>query len=414
MDNDEPRRPPDRHAETGARRRGAGALMRILFATTVLPHERRTGGEIATLNFLEALTALGHEVHVVGYRRPGAVAAQGKGWIDAGTRPIELAEAGWRRSVWAGQALARGAPLTNVKFTSRAYRNALAAAKPEAADLLVLDHAHMGWLDALRGLPRNRVFLAHNVEHRLYSTMAEHRGGPAGWFYRREAALLEPLERRLLHRSCQAWCLTRADAAALGQLSPDPGKLRVFDLPGQAVAGEALAVPSYDIGMIGSWNWEVNRTGLQWFLDKVLPRLPKGLRIAVAGSGSEGLDRVDPRLVGLGRVPDAGRFMQECHVLAAPTVVGSGVQLKTIEGIAAGRPMVATSVALRDIRDVPDHVRMADSPEVFARALCHARRAGAPSPRAGSQWLARRRDRFFRQVAMATFDLGVADGASHG
>jgi hypothetical protein len=106
--------------------------------------------------------------------------------------------------------------------------------------------------------------------------------------------------------------------------------------------------------------------------------------------------------------------MQQCHVLAVPAVVGSGVQLKTIEGIAAGRPMVATPIALRDIRDVPDHVRVADCPEVFARALCHARRAGAPSPRAGPQWLARRRDRFFRQVAMATFDLGVADRASHG
>ncbi len=45
--------------------------MNILFLTTVLPSQRKTGGEIASQSFIDALEKAGHNVVVVGYQRRG-------------------------------------------------------------------------------------------------------------------------------------------------------------------------------------------------------------------------------------------------------------------------------------------------------------------------------------------------------
>ena len=376
--------------------------LRVVFATTVLPDERANGGEICSQEFIDVLRDNGADVRVVGYERVGRGPLQSDPSVySAGPWFIEMADAGWRRTLWLARAFITHAPFTQTKFKGTAYVRALRNALRDGADILIIDHAHIGWIAGLPDLPMRKLFIAHNLEHSLYNSIAQHGSIAKRAIYAREARQLEAKEAALGVECKAIVALSNADGDGFARLGVSTDKITVIDLPGQAFDLSKLAPPkSYDIGLIGSWQWEVNRQGILWFLAEVLPHLPNDLTVAIAGSGSETLSITDRRVFKLGRVPDAGQFMRACRALAVPTVVGSGIQLKTIEGISVGIPMVVTPLALRGINDAPLHVRTAQTGVEFAKALTEAM-TSSPTD-ADPHWASRRRERF-RETLLSVF-----------
>jgi glycosyltransferase involved in cell wall biosynthesis len=160
-------------------------------------------------------------------------------------------------------------------------------------------------------------------------------------------------------------------------------------------AGEAR----YDVATLGSWTWTANGEGLRWFVEHVVPRLPEGVDVHVGGAGAEPIAGDAPVTLH-GRVPDAMEFLQGARVVAAPSVAGSGVQVKTLDAIAAGRPVVATPVATRGLANLPPAVRVAETPEAFAAAVAEALRSPAGDAD-GHAWAQARTDAFVDQVRAA-------------
>jgi hypothetical protein len=383
--------------------------LRIGFATTVLPDERANGGEICSQEFIDVLRDNGADVRVVGYERVGRGPLKSDPTVySAGPWFIEMADAGWRRILWLSRAFITHAPFTQTKFKSAAYVRALRNALGDGADLLIIDHAHMGWVEELPDLPTRKLFIAHNLEHSLYRDIAQNASAAKRAIYGREARLLEAKEAALGVECNTVIALSNADRDGFANLGVPTDKITVIDLPGQAFdLTQPAPTKAYDIGLIGSWQWDVNRQGILWFLSDVLPHLPNDLTVAIAGSGSETLPTTDPRVMKLGRMPDAGQFMRSCRALAVPTVVGSGIQLKTIEGISVGVPMVVTPLALRGINDAPLHVRDAQSASDFAKALTEAMTSDPTVT--DPQWASRRRERF-REALLSVFEQ-IGDAA---
>jgi glycosyltransferase involved in cell wall biosynthesis len=361
-------------------------MMRILFLTTILPAAGRTGSEVVSRAFVTALRAAGHDVTVLGYQRPGSPVAAGPGDVAVAERFIETSQAGWRAAPWLARAVLTRRPYSAAKYVSRAYRAAVAGAL-DGVRLVVADHAQMGWaVPRERNLPH--VYLAHNVEHALYAEQA--RGSlPARRLYGREARLVGREERRLCRESAAVWALTTDDGAALRELCGR--EVTVFTVPPATIA-PAPAEPTCDVALLGTWTWQPNAAGLRWFADAVLPALA-GLDVRVAGAGARDVLGERAGLTLSGRVPDATAFLQQARVIAVPSVAGSGVQVKTLDAIAAGRPVVATATAMRGIADPPASVRVADDPAAFAEAVRAA--AGADGGAEGIAW-ARERERVFR------------------
>ena len=130
--------------------------------------------------------------------------------------------------------------------------------------------------------------------------------------------------------------------------------------------------PTYDATLIGTWTWQPNRIGLEWFLDKVVPHLPDDFTIAIAGSMPAGhAQSPHPGVSFVGRVADAIEFVLSGRVVPLISRAGSGVQLKTIETFELGLPAVATSRSLRGIG-------------ARAGKLRRGRRTGRIRPRAAS------------------------------
>lgn len=376
--------------------------MTILLLTTVLPGEGSTGGESASRAFIEALRAPGHRVVVLGYRRDGSALEPGPDDWPVGSRPIETRNAGARPLGWLAAALLLRLPYSLAKYRSRSYRRAVRAALARLRpSLVVVDHAQAACAVPASGLGVPFVYLAHNVEHRLYGDAARRARGPLRWLNRREGRRILEVERQLAAGAARVWALSGADAAELGRLGPAEPPL-VFALP--PTVEEAREQPlEHDIAMLGTWTWSANAAGLRWFMEEVHRLLPAATTVAVGGLGASEVVGGRDGVTCLGRVPDAGAFLARARLIVVPTVAGGGVQVKTLDAIATGRPTVATSQAMRGIDDPPPTVHVADDPCELAAAVAGLL-ASPPGPEAmldARRWAERRRAAFRSAVESA-------------
>lgn len=362
-----------------------------------MPGLRRTGAEVATQGFADALRQAGHDVTLLGYRRAGTEPPLHPGDVVVADRHIETQAAGVHAAGWMARALLTRMPYTQAKYVSRGYRRAVAAAlegRPPHA--IVLDHARMGWLVPPSSWAVPFALVAHNVEHRLYAELATQRG-LRRLADAREARLIRRAEEQLVPRAAEVWTLTDADAAVLAGLGAR--RARSFAIPSTGAAPLPGAA-RHDVSVLGGWHWKSNAAGLRWFVEQVVPLLT-GLEVHVGGASAEPIAGGRSGLHVRGPVPDALAFLQEGRVIAVPSVAGAGVQVKTLDAIAAGRPLVATPTAMRGIDDPPATVRVAETPAAFAAAL---RAAVASTAEAQAQagaaqaWAAARRTRFVADV----------------
>jgi glycosyltransferase involved in cell wall biosynthesis len=384
--------------------------VQILFLTTLLPGAGYTGSEVATQAFANGLRALGHDVKLLAYRRAGDDPPLHADDRPVADRKIETRSAGIDAPLWMARALLTRRPYSFAKYVSSAYREAIADELRSAPpDLVVLDHAQVGWATPDGGWPVPYVYIAHNVEYRVHEELAA-AGGPARWAHAREAKLIRREESALCRDASAVWTLTSGEAEAAGSMGAGD-RTRAFDLPGVADPDPPPAHATCDVATLGSWTWKSNAEGLLWFLREVRPLLPDDLRIHIGGAASQELSAKTPNVTARGRVPDAMEFLQSARVVAAPSVAGAGVQIKTLDAIASGRRVVATQTAMRGIEDPPPTVRVASDAAGFAEAIGASLEEGQDedASRQGQAWARERRARFLEQLRAG---VGQFEGAA--
>lgn len=380
-----------------------GAVPAVVL-TNVLPGRRRGGGEVVSQNVIDALHASGREVRVVGYRRSGDPVDERPGEATAGVRPIETRAAGPRALVWMARAVAAREPYSVAKWRSRGYTRAAQGLLRERPEAVIVDHAglHFAAPAGDRGSLPPVIFIAHNAEAEMYDRLATAASNPGGrWVNARESRLIHQVERGLAARARQVWTLTGADADYFRGLAPDADVRQLA--VASAVEAPEPAPPSVDVALLGSWSWHANALGLEWFSDRVAGRLPGDLSVEVAGAGGEWLRGRHANVTVRGVVPDAQRFLASARVVAVPSVTGGGVQVKTLDAIASGAPVVATPVAARGLGELPSSVAVAEDPAGFASELVRLAGAGdderARMRAEAVSWSEERRERFAADVA---------------
>ncbi len=122
---------------------------------------------------------------------------------------------------------------------------------------------------------------------------------------------------------------------------------------------------------IGSMNWIPNQEGIRWFLFNVWPdvhnQFPK-LKYYLAGREMPAwlLSLNLPNVVVLGEVEDALAFIVSKAIMIVPLFSGSGIRVKIIEGMAAGKTIISTSIGAEGINYTNRHnILIADAPCEF-------------------------------------------------
>jgi len=347
--------------------------MHLLFATSIVPDGALASGyEIANAAIIDALRRAGARVTVMGFIWPGKAPADPQNTVLLGAVDVRTEGASsLRKLAWAGKAVLSGLTFASVKLRVVADNDIRAAIERAGPfDGYVLNSVQFaGAFENVFG-DRPSIFVAHNVEHRSAEENAAAAGGAIErWLFRREARLPQIMEERLCGAARFFFTLAEEDRAALGVASSDRSAVLPLVTRAEAPARKVSRSIDCDAALVGTWTWQPNRIGLDWFLGKVVPHLRPDFRVRIAGNMPSGIASTHPGVEFVGRVLDAQAFVRGAAVIPLISTAGSGVQLKTIETFELGLPSVATSRSLRGIGYRPDNCVVADDPAAFAAAL---------------------------------------------
>jgi len=347
--------------------------MHLLFATSIVPDGALASGyEIANAAIIAALRRAGARVTVIGFTWPGKQPADPGNTIVLGALDVRTENSSsLQKLAWVAKAMLSGLTFASVKLRSVSDNEVLAAIERAGPfDGYVLNSVQFAGAFERLFDDRPSIFVAHNVEHR---SARENAAAAHGLFqrflFRREARLLKTMEERLCQRARFVFTLAQEDREALGVPSGDRSAVLPLVTFTQAPKQGIQRQIDCDAALIGTWTWQPNRIGLDWFLEKVVPHLRPDFRIRIAGNLPSGIASTHPGIKFVGRVPDAEAFVRSAAVIPLISTAGSGVQLKTIETFELGLPSVATSRSLRGIDHRPANCVVTDDPIAFARAL---------------------------------------------
>jgi glycosyltransferase involved in cell wall biosynthesis len=125
---------------------------------------------------------------------------------------------------------------------------------------------------------------------------------------------------------------------------------------------------------LGSFSNLANRDALEWFLDRVWPkihqRLP-GVEVHLAGSSMpDSFRKLGNGIVGMGHADDLARVHAQHRVFVSPVRYGTGIKTKNLAALAHGIPVVTTTIGAEglNLRD-NETVSIADDEDSFAEAV---------------------------------------------
>lgn len=385
--------------------------MHLVFVTSLVPDGAPTTGyEIANAAIIAALRRSGVRVTVLGYTWPGKAPSDPQNTVALGSVDVRTEGApAIQKMRWLAGAVVSGLTVSSAKMRAASERDLRAALERIGPfDAYVLNAVQLAGAYEHLFTDKPSIFVAHNVEFRsALENAAAARDVFQRTLFRREARLLHAMEDRLCRQARFVFTLAEEDREALGVAGPRSAALALVtrDAPPRSRSREI----AFGAGMIGTWSWEPNRIGLDWFLREVAPRLPRDFRVRIAGHAPGGLGHVPATVEFVGRVPDAGDFVRQAAVVPLIAQAGTGVQLKTIETFELGLPSVATSRSLRGISYLPSNCTVADDPAAFAAALVE-KAAGRMDAIDGSAFYAGQIRALDAAVAKGLDALGAAPG----
>jgi glycosyltransferase involved in cell wall biosynthesis len=240
------------------------------------------------------------------------------------------------------------------------------------ADIVCIEHHGLApLLRELHATPRTAVTFEYlpsvAARHRL-STATSARARVLWW---RERAKARAFERWVSHTAGAVIVTSDDDRAELS--------LKAFVVPNGV--DTSLFVPSPlpaspRIVFTGSLDFAPNVDGIRWFVADVFPRVRAAvpsveLEIVGRRPVHEVVSLADtPGVTVIADVASIVSHLAAARVAIVPLRIGSGTRLKALEAMAAGRPIVGTSIGLAGLHLVDRrHASIEDDPDRFADAV---------------------------------------------
>jgi glycosyltransferase involved in cell wall biosynthesis len=353
--------------------------MKILWVKSDFLHPTTKGGQIRTLEMLRCLHRK-HEIHYVAYEDP----AQPEGFA----RSREYCSRAWpvphrvpehRSCAFLGQ-LATGVfssvPVSISRYHTPVMQRQIAALLArERFDRLVCD-----FLVPALNLPdlRRWVLFQHNIETMIWRRHSQTAADPfRKWYFHLQAERMFALERRVCRNVAQVVAVSAKDAAVMRSLFGISHVSEIttgVDVEYFTPPVGGSQAPSADLVFVGSMDWLPNIDGVLYFVRETLPLIRRRIptcSLAVVGRKPSpeilALAREDARITVTGTVPDVRPYLWGARLSIVPLRIGGGTRLKIYESMAAGTPVVSSSIGAEGLEvQHPANIRIADNPQDFA------------------------------------------------
>jgi glycosyltransferase involved in cell wall biosynthesis len=348
-------------------------MPRLLWVTPEPPDRSLSGGSIRQSYLLSAVARkMDVDVLLIG----GRVAEECRDFVrgleelpEPSVRHPPEWIPGALRVIWENEVLRMPSAVADTRDHRAILADRLRARKTDY-DLVHFEHDRLAPLAHEISAPARTITL-----HNLRSQQARHlqqdaRSLPRRWLARRTGTVARNFERRVLDDFDLVFVTSPDDAGALGAKSAvAPNGVDVERIRPAAPASEPRIV------FTGKLDWQPNVMGLQWFCRHVLPRVLAEMpqtRFDVVGMNpvADVLALRQPAVQIHPNVPSVLPFLHGARVAVVPVHVGSGTRLKALEAMAAGRPVVGTTVGLAGLGLQPGvHAEVVDDPTQMAAAV---------------------------------------------
>lgn len=240
-------------------------------------------------------------------------------------------------------------------------------------DLVQFEFSQMGVYTTPRPCPR--VVDVHNIEHALLQRVAATSlSASRRMFNLLESRRVRALERRVFSSATLCMATSDVDARAIEALG---GRARVVPngVDIDRFAGVARRPDGPLVLFTGAMRHAPNADGTRWYIDRVHPLVRAALpdaRVAIVGADPppDLVARASSDVLVTGWVADILPWLGRAALAIAPLHAGGGTRLKIIEALAAGVPVVSTSVGAEGLDLSPgSDILLADTPEAFAAAV---------------------------------------------
>lgn len=272
----------------------------------------------------------------------------------------------------------RGQPMWSAAFDVPEFRQRLQiVAAHWKPDIIQVEFHVMGqYIAGLLPLKLPIVLVNHEPGEATARERTHAGGRRVGWWHRVERRAWERFEREILHDASTVVVFTDRDRLALAQLT-DAEKLRTIPLAVPLPA--APAAPHVEDGatilFVGNFMHPPNRIAAEMLVRDILPVVRSAIpeaRLVLVGPGShpEWSSQSGGRVTLTGRVPLVEPYLNRATVVVAPLFSGGGMRLKTLEALAHGKAVVATSRAVEGLQVSDERqVLLCDDPKQFAAAI---------------------------------------------
>jgi glycosyltransferase involved in cell wall biosynthesis len=248
-------------------------------------------------------------------------------------------------------------------------------------DVLHADQLTMAqYLPLARGHNVRTVFDAHNAVWQLVQGLATRQPTPA---HRAAAEVEWRLLRRFEGEAARSSDLTLAVSAdderllAIAAGAPLRSMVTPIGIEAQERQPVAVRAGATSLLSVATMHYPPNAEAMRWFRDEIWPIVRAATPVAtvdIAGTRPPQDLRdwatQEERVNVHGFVEDIEPLYERAAVCVVPLRAGSGVRVKILEALAAGVPVVSTSVGAEGLELVPGtHLLIADEPREFAHAL---------------------------------------------
>lgn len=336
----------------------------------------RGGGEREHLGFIEAALATGHL---------GLLVVPSSGPLDVAPYRELLGDVPLLVTLRRENKLLLAAPRTPYVVASRPARPGLADRvrdrAPGVTGVVVFSYKSWRIGEAVaRGLGLPAVLRQHNLEGAYHRSLARGTRGLQGLVLGIEARRIERDERRLERAH---WLRAVADISATDAAARRArGAANAVHVPPFAHDATLLTLarapqPAPRVLFIGALDVATNTSALDWLLDHVWPAVHAEVPAAVLDvvgrhPGAELRRRLEqePGVELHADVPDIHPFLAGATLAVNPAVSGSGVNIKLVDYLQAGLPVVSTTLGSQGLGiGDGDALAVRDDPASYAEAV---------------------------------------------
>ena len=356
--------------------------MKILFITARTPHSSIAGGHALVYQRIRRLAARGHQIGLVAFTggdpiRPDddlfqsltefaeVPAPKHPGFIR---RPLLLACSQIPPYFWDYRSQAMMRKVGDMVHASR-------------YDVVVAEFSAMGqylyqnpYLPAVR-----KIISCHFSIATSYQSIVRTKGLSAKGLRSRlsvkklmtfETGMYRNVDRVIVLTAHERYTLLNADPTLRINVIPTGVDADCFRPDNEGEKEDAIV-------FTGQYEVDSNYDAVQWFLSSCWPLIKKQhphLTFYVVGPGArerlQAIARHDPSVVVTGKVDDIRPYLHRAKIYVCPVRLGSGLRFKLFEAMAAGVPVVTTTLGAEGIPfQNGDNCFLADQPEIMAGCI---------------------------------------------